>query len=61
MPFPLLSEIRTDYVYKVWWINHTVPKHRQYLWTVTNIEALILLGALGILGTVAVDRIWHIA
>ncbi|KAF2184908.1 hypothetical protein K469DRAFT_175563 [Zopfia rhizophila CBS 207.26] len=57
---PLLPDIRSHYVQKGWWRNLTAPAYRQYLWTATNVEAMVFLGLLGILGTIAGDKLWPI-
>ena len=57
---PLLPNIRSDYVHTGWWRNLTAPAYRQYLWTATNVKVVVSLGLLGILGTIAADKIWPI-
>ena len=57
---PLLPDIRSDFVYQGCWRNLTAPAYRQWLWTATNVEAMVFLGLLGILGTIAGDNLWSI-
>ncbi|KAF2816005.1 uncharacterized protein BDZ99DRAFT_457924 [Mytilinidion resinicola] len=57
---PLLPNIPSDRVHSGWWRNLTAPAYRQYLWSATNVEAVIILGILGILGTIAGDKLWPI-
>ncbi|PVH96980.1 hypothetical protein DM02DRAFT_658707 [Periconia macrospinosa] len=57
---PLLPDIPSQYVRKGWWRNLTAPGYRQYLWTATNLEAVIIIGVLGILGTLAGGRLWPV-
>jgi hypothetical protein len=55
---PLLANIPFHFVQKGWWINYTNPPFRQHIWTATNVEALILLGIMGIVGSFASHRAW---
>ncbi|CAG8961372.1 hypothetical protein HYFRA_00013833 [Hymenoscyphus fraxineus] len=57
---PLLPNLPSGYVQTGSWRNHTAPSYRQYLWTTTNVTAIIVLGLLGILGTAAGNRLWPI-
>ncbi|CAG8978516.1 hypothetical protein HYALB_00010059 [Hymenoscyphus albidus] len=56
----LLPNLPSNYVQVGLWRNHTAPYYRQYLWTTTNITAIIVLGLLGILVTAAGNRLWPI-
>lgn len=57
---PAFPQIATlDVRVGLWW-NLGAPAYRRCLWTVTNLEAVVVLGVLGIVGTVAGDRVWLI-
>lgn len=57
---PLLPEIPPQCVKKGWWVNFTAPAYRQRLWTLTNGEAVLIVGLLGILGTISSQKSWSI-
>ncbi|CAI6332853.1 unnamed protein product [Periconia digitata] len=56
----LLHDISPRYVRTGWWRNLAAPPHRQYLLTTGNVEAVMIVGCLGVLGAIAGNRVWII-
>jgi hypothetical protein len=57
---PYLATVHPEVVYKGCWIYHTSTSGRKYLCTATNLEAVVFLGVLSLLGTFASSRLWPI-
>lgn len=56
----LLPLLRSDFVYSGYWRNLTAPVYRQWLWTMTDELALVVLGTLGLTASMASVRLWPI-
>lgn len=57
---PLLPNIKSEYVHLGLWWNCTAPAYQRCLWTTTNVNAVLFIGVLSILGGVAGDKLWKI-
>ncbi|CAI6341431.1 unnamed protein product [Periconia digitata] len=57
---PLLPDIKAQHIRTGRWQDLTAPWYQQHLWTTTNVEAVIVIGLLGILGAIAGDATWPI-
>jgi hypothetical protein len=53
----LLPETKPEFVHEGWWWNFIAPLYRQCLGTMTNVQALLFLGILASLGTIAGDKL----